>query len=44
MGKKGRWELERGRRRKERRLWVWRKGGGFGKDGEEKENRKGFGF
>ena len=37
VGKKRRRELERGRRRKERRLWVWRKGGGgFGRDGEEK--------
>ena len=44
VGKKRR-ELERGRRRKVRRFWVWRKGGGgFGRDGEEKENRKGFGF
>ena len=45
MGKKRRRELERGRRRKERRLWVWRKGGGgFGRDGEEKRTERVLGL
>ena len=45
VGKKRRRELERGRRRKERRLWVWRKGGGgFGRDGEEKRTERVLGL
>ena len=45
VGKKRRRELERGRRRKERRLWVWRKGGGgFGRDGEEKRTKRVLGL
>ena len=45
VGKKRRRELERGRRRKERRLWAWRKGGGgFGRDGEEMRTERVLSF
>ena len=43
-GKKRRRELERGRQSKERRLWVWRKGGWFGRDGEEKRTERVLGL
>ena len=49
-GKKRRRELVRGRRRKERRLWVWvwRKGGAawfrFGSDGEVKRRERVLGL